>query len=65
MWNIGPKAHREQGDDTCMGFMGWLEVGVHMHQIGYAQLVSRLPPMGTIALEEVSPLNGMQRVFSN
>ena len=34
MWKVGPKAHREQGDDACMGLMGLLGMGVHMHQVG-------------------------------
>ena len=63
MWKVGPKAHREQGDDACMGFMGLLGVGVHMHQVGYAQLINLLPPMGTIASGGVGQVIGMQRVY--
>ena len=46
MWNVGPNARREKGDDACMGFMGLLGVGVHMHQVGYAQSVEPTSPIG-------------------
>ena len=49
MWNVGPNARREEGDDACMGFMGLLTVG-GAHAPGWVRSIGYLhTPLGTIA----------------
>ena len=57
MWNVGPNARREKGDDACMGFMGLLTVG-GAHAPGWVRTIGEAShPAGNHCSGESGPTN--------